>query len=165
MNNFKTLALCALLTPAVGFSIGAVAAPGDDTREGGYERHDRHERSGSMSGTKEHGEYLSAAPKGAVSVDDMLSSSLHMRNNDGDVGSINDLIIDESGQIIAVIVDVGGFLGIGQRSVAVSWDSVERTVNEDGDGYRFSVDANESALREAPAYDKDSKGVRSRSSQ
>jgi len=62
-------------------------------------------------------------------------------------------------------VDVGGFLGIGQRSVAVSWDSVDRRVNEDGDGYRFSVNATEEALRDAPVYDKSSKGVRAGSSQ
>jgi PRC-barrel domain len=35
------------------------------------------------------------------------------------VGGVNDLLFDKSGKIVAVMVGVGGFLGIGQKNVAM----------------------------------------------
>lgn len=46
------------------------------------------------------------------------------------IGDINDLIVDGStGQMIAAVIGVGGFLGIGQKQIAVPWESL--TVNYD----------------------------------
>ena len=45
------------------------------------------------------------------------------------VGSINDLLTDKSGNIEAVVIGVGGFLGVGEHLVAVSFDKV-KFVNE-----------------------------------
>jgi sporulation protein YlmC with PRC-barrel domain len=45
------------------------------------------------------------------------------------VGSINDLLTDKSGNIKAVVIGVGGFLGVGEHLVAVSFDKV-KFVNE-----------------------------------
>src|ERR1700752_5520948 len=39
--------------------------------------------------------------------------------NDEAIGSINDIMFDKSGKIMAMIVGVGGFLGIGQKNVAM----------------------------------------------
>jgi hypothetical protein len=41
------------------------------------------------------------------------------------VGSINDLLMDKSGGIKAAVISVGGFLGMGARLVAVSFDKVK----------------------------------------
>src|SRR6266404_6177266 len=38
------------------------------------------------------------------------------------VGSINDLLTDKSGSIKAVVIGVGGFLGVGEHLVAVPFD-------------------------------------------
>ncbi len=38
------------------------------------------------------------------------------------VGEIEDLLIDGSGQIRAVVIGVGGFLGLGEKSVAVPFE-------------------------------------------
>lgn len=45
------------------------------------------------------------------------------------VGSINDLLTDKTGNIKAVIIGVGGFLGVGEHLVAVPFDKV-KFVNE-----------------------------------
>jgi PRC-barrel domain len=39
--------------------------------------------------------------------------------NDEIIGGVNDLLFDKSGKIFGVIVGVGGFLGIGQKNVAI----------------------------------------------
>ena len=41
------------------------------------------------------------------------------------IGSINDLLMDKSGSIKAAVIGVGGFLGMGEHLVAVSFDKVK----------------------------------------
>jgi sporulation protein YlmC with PRC-barrel domain len=41
------------------------------------------------------------------------------------LGSINDLLTDKSGDIKAVVIGVGGFLGVGEHLVAVPMDKVK----------------------------------------
>ena len=41
------------------------------------------------------------------------------------LGSINDLLADKSGDIKAVVIGVGGFLGVGEHLVAVPFDKVK----------------------------------------
>jgi len=56
----------------------------------------------------------------------ILDMDIVARNGE-DVGEIQDVIIDRNGKVKEVIVDVGGFLGIGQKSVAISMDDLEFT--------------------------------------
>ena len=41
------------------------------------------------------------------------------------VGEINDLVLDKDGKVIAVVVGVGGFLGVGEREVALDYKSLK----------------------------------------
>jgi sporulation protein YlmC with PRC-barrel domain len=41
------------------------------------------------------------------------------------IGSINDLLIDKSGNIKAVVLGVGGFLGMGEHLVAIPFDKIK----------------------------------------
>jgi hypothetical protein len=50
-------------------------------------------------------------------------------NNNEKVGDINDILMDKSGNIKAVVIGVGGFLGMGEHLVAVPFDKV-KFVNE-----------------------------------
>lgn len=45
------------------------------------------------------------------------------------LGSINDLLTDQQGSIKAVVIGVGGFLGVGEHLVAVPYDKI-KFVNE-----------------------------------
>src|SRR5919202_1129579 len=38
------------------------------------------------------------------------------------IGSIDDLLVDRDGRIRAVVIGVGGFLGIGEKNVAIPYD-------------------------------------------
>jgi len=47
---------------------------------------------------------------------------LDIKNNqDETIGEIDDVVVDAEGRIQQVVVSVGGFLGVGARSVAISW--------------------------------------------
>jgi sporulation protein YlmC with PRC-barrel domain len=41
------------------------------------------------------------------------------------VGSVNDLVFDKNGKILGLIVGVGGFLGIGEKSVAIDMSAFQ----------------------------------------
>jgi len=45
--------------------------------------------------------------------------------NDENIGEINDLLIGQDGQVQAAVVDVGGFLGIGEHRVAIDWKQLQ----------------------------------------
>src|SRR6201990_2529106 len=41
------------------------------------------------------------------------------------VGSINDLLTDKNGKVVAVVIGVGGFLGVGEHLVAIPFEKVK----------------------------------------
>jgi len=45
--------------------------------------------------------------------------------NDESIGGVNDLLFDKSGKILGVMVGVGGFLGIGQKNVAMDMSAFQ----------------------------------------
>ena len=59
------------------------------------------------------------------------------------------------GNVEAVILAVGGFLGIGEKDVAVNTQAVQMI--QDGDTQRLVVQATKEALEAAPSYDRDSR--------
>jgi hypothetical protein len=58
----------------------------------------------------------------------VVGLKIYNDNNDS-IGSINDLLTDRSGNIKAVVIGVGGVLGVGEQLVAVPFDKV-KFVNE-----------------------------------
>jgi sporulation protein YlmC with PRC-barrel domain len=75
-----------------------------------------------------------------------------MHNRSGEkIGSISDLIVTPDGIIAAALVGVGGFLGIGEKEVAVPFSSIE--VVRNGNDVRFVIDATKEALKDAPSYE------------
>lgn len=65
------------------------------------------------------------------------------------IGDINDLIVDgDSGQMIAAVIGVGGFLGIGEKQIAVPWDQL--SVNYDAQ--EINSDLTKEEAEAAPEY-------------
>ncbi|HEV7599670.1 MAG TPA: PRC-barrel domain-containing protein [Bradyrhizobium sp.] len=70
----------------------------------------------------------SASYQGNWRASKLVGLSVYNDNNES-LGSINDLLTDKSGNIKAVVVGVGGFLGVGEHLVAVPLDKI-KFVNE-----------------------------------
>ena len=45
------------------------------------------------------------------------------------IGEINEVVLTKDGKVAAVVIGVGGFLGIGEREVAVTFDSLRLTLD------------------------------------
>jgi hypothetical protein len=55
-----------------------------------------------------------------------------MGNGDESIGSISDLLVDKDGNVVAAVIGVGGFLGIGAKDVAIAFDSLQVSQDKDG---------------------------------
>jgi sporulation protein YlmC with PRC-barrel domain len=67
------------------------------------------------------------------------------------IGSITDLIVGTDGKIDGVVIGVGGFLGIGERNVAVKWDKLQLHP-EDSGKVRLMLSATKDDLKNAPPF-------------
>ena len=75
-----------------------------------------------------------------------------VRNPAGEtIGDINEILVDKSGKVAAVVVGVGGFLGMGEREVALAFESLQMTRDKDGKDL-LTVNATKDTLRAAPAW-------------
>ena len=72
--------------------------------------------------------------------------------NDEDVGEIGDVILSQDGKVDSVIVDVGGFLGMGEKEVAVGLDNISFMTDADGNNYLYTNFTKEQ-LEAQTAYD------------
>lgn len=69
------------------------------------------------------------------------------------VASIDDFLLAQDGTIRGVLVDVGGFLGIGARTVAVDSDQIEIQVDPERDDSRVYLNMTREELEALPEYD------------
>jgi hypothetical protein len=66
------------------------------------------------------------------------------------IGSVNDLLFDKDGKILAAVIGVGGFLGIGEKSVAVKFESAKLTRSAEGD--KVVLQVAKADLEKAPDF-------------
>jgi hypothetical protein len=69
---------------------------------------------------------------------------------DENMGRIVDMIVDQSGQVRAAIIDFGGFLGVGSRKIAVDWKALKFSPGQDRN--RVILEMTRDQVRPAPEY-------------
>jgi len=80
---------------------------------------------------------------------DLINQSVYNRANER-VGEVNELVLDANGQVVAAIIGVGGFLGIGERNVAVNFSQLQMMT--DNNTMRIVVNADKAQLQQAPEF-------------
>jgi len=70
------------------------------------------------------------------------------------VGEISDVLLDQNGQMVAVLAEIGGFLDIGDRDVILPLDQVRFAV-EEGKSYNYVTNLTEEELKNLPEVDED----------
>jgi sporulation protein YlmC with PRC-barrel domain len=75
----------------------------------------------------------------------MLGSTVYDIQN-RDIGSVKDLVIDKDGRVADAVVDVGTFLGMGGKYVAVPLSAIKT------DNNRLTLDMTKEQLQQAEAY-------------
>ncbi len=70
---------------------------------------------------------------------------------DEDIGEVSDVVL-EGDQVTGIVVDVGGFLGIGEKPVVLAPEMIEVWQDADGSMYEVKVKATREELEALPAH-------------
>lgn len=96
-------------------------------------------------------------PQGLYSANDIIGADVyHANDTDEEVGNVENILLDEQGQVSALIISAGGLWGMGGDDVVVNIEHFsmesERDDNDDVT-HRILVDATEDELENFPNYD------------
>jgi sporulation protein YlmC with PRC-barrel domain len=98
------------------------------------------------------GEPFLVRQQSPMGVNDYYKQNVYDRS-DNSIGEVSDLLLDKSGQVRAVMLSVGGFLGVGGKYVSVPFDALE--VREKNGNRYLVMDTTKEALKSAPGYQYD----------
>jgi sporulation protein YlmC with PRC-barrel domain len=92
-------------------------------------------------------------PASAMTVTDWYKQDVY-DPNDAKIGQIMDVLVDKSGRVSTLIVGVGGFLGAGEKDVAVPFQDVSAT-SKNNKMY-LVMNTTKDSLKSAPGFKYDS---------
>ena len=82
----------------------------------------------------------------------MIGMPVYTASTDERIGEVNNIIIDPTGQITALVVGAGGFLGVGERDIAVKFTAF-KAVKDDDNTAKLILDVTKDMLTKAPKID------------
>ncbi|MVA96667.1 PRC-barrel domain containing protein [Nitratireductor sp. CAU 1489] len=86
-----------------------------------------------------------------ISAEELIGTTVY-GVDDENIGEIGDVVLSQDGDVDAIIVDVGGFLGIGEKEVAIGMDNLEFMTDGNGNRYLYTAFTQEE-LEAQPAYE------------
>jgi sporulation protein YlmC with PRC-barrel domain len=127
------LAYAAALLFALGTSTASAQAPQNTSQQ-----------SGPVAQT------LASIPANSVTVTHWYKQNVY-DPGDNKIGEIKDVLVDREGRVTALIVGVGGFLGMGEKDVAVPFNAVQVTTKGNNKWY-LVMNATKDALKGAKGF-------------
>ena len=94
-------------------------------------------------------ELMTTVPSDSVTVTDWYKQNVYDSQNTK-IGEVMDVLVAPDGKVNALIVGVGGFLGAGEKDVAVSFNAVKKTM--DNNSVKLVMDTNKDTLKSAPGF-------------
>jgi sporulation protein YlmC with PRC-barrel domain len=96
---------------------------------------------------------MSSVPSSSKTVSDWYKQDVYDPSN-SKIGKIDDVLVSSTGQVNALVIGVGGFLGAGEKDVAVPFDAVKWT-SKDNKNY-LTMSATKDQLKSAQGLKYDS---------
>lgn len=93
--------------------------------------------------------YLASSPVRGLQASELLGTEV--RTNSEDLaGLVNDLIIDEHGQVVAIVIDLDDAVGAGDKDIAIGWDDVMKSGTSENQ--ELLIDVTREDLQSATAF-------------
>lgn len=102
-----------------------------------------------LSLKRTEGGFLVQTPSDSVFSQELLDLNV-VHEDHGKIGEVNEVIVDDNGLLVGVVVDVGGFLGIGTKHVGIPRDRFILFFQEGRDHVRTNVTPDEA--KAAPEF-------------
>jgi len=107
--------------------------------------------------TKTDKAQVAKAPEGVIQLQDQdtfltsdLTGATVYSPQDEAIGDVNDVIVSRDGKVDGLVVGVGGFLGIGEKDVAIQMSEVK--LMDTDTGIKLVMEANKDELAAAPEF-------------
>ena len=97
---------------------------------------------------------MTSVPANSVTVNHWYKQSVY-DPSDNKIGEIMDVLVSRDGKAEALIVGVGGFLGMGEKDVAVPFNAVQFKTKDNNKWYAV-MNTTKDALKSAPGFKYDS---------
>ena len=96
---------------------------------------------------------MTTVPSSSLTVTDWYKQDVYDQSNNK-IGQVADVLVGQDGQVNALIIGVGGFLGAGEKDVAVSFSTVKATMKDNK--IYLTMSTTKDALKAAPGFKYDS---------
>ena len=92
---------------------------------------------------------MATMPGEAVTVTNWYKQNVYDAANNK-IGEVEDVLVDKSGKITAVILSVGGFLGMDTKDVAAPFQAIQTTMKDNK--WWLTMNTSKESLKSAPGY-------------
>jgi sporulation protein YlmC with PRC-barrel domain len=92
---------------------------------------------------------MTSVPKDSAIVTDWYKQNIY-DPSDNKIGEVMDVLVAPDGHVTTLIVGVGGFLGAGEKDVAVPFSAVKHTMKDKK--IYLTMDTTKDALKAAPGF-------------
>ena len=99
-------------------------------------------------------EMMSSVPSSSKTVTDWYKQDVYDPSN-SKIGKIDDVLVSDSGQVNALVIGVGGFLGAGEKDVAVPFSAVKWTTKDKNNYLTMNTTKDELKSAQGLKYDSD----------
>ncbi|WP_127090791.1 PRC-barrel domain-containing protein [Aquabacter cavernae] len=123
-------------------SSGATTAPAAGAADGAIKM--PHNTSAAATGT-----FIDAQDREQWLATNLIGTAVR-GSSDENLGEVNDVLMDRNGNVVGAVIGVGGFLGVGEKDVAVPFNSLELVRNSDGD--KLVLRKSKDELKAAPEF-------------
>ncbi|UWU14867.1 PRC-barrel domain-containing protein [Rhizobium sullae] len=97
------------------------------------------------------GGYLTEQGPDQISANSYIGQSVYSGQNES-IGSVNDLIMKKDGGLVAAVIGVGGFIGLGEKNVAVPMDKITVAQNTQDGSLKLTTSETVDSLKAAPEF-------------
>jgi sporulation protein YlmC with PRC-barrel domain len=92
---------------------------------------------------------MATMPGDSVTVTNWYKQNVYDPSNNK-IGEVEDVLVDKSGKITAVILSVGGFLGMDTKDVAAPFQAIHTTMKDNK--WWLTMNTSKESLKSAPGY-------------
>jgi sporulation protein YlmC with PRC-barrel domain len=92
---------------------------------------------------------LLSIPAGSWTIGNYYKQAVYDRGQNK-IGDVDDVLIDRSGRVSGFVINVGGFLGVGDKDVIVPFSALKTAANDDK--WWLTLDATKDDLKSAPTF-------------
>ena len=142
-------------TAATTLPADNAAAPADETATGAVSSTDSAAGPAGGAATMDplNREGLTDFDEAQLTAEELIGTNVYGTNNEH-IGAIGDLALNEDGSVDAIVIDFGGFLGIGTKPVAVAYEDLE-FLADPNNNRSLVLPITREQMEAAPAFNKD----------